>query len=309
MERAVERLDALRVFVRVVETASFSTAARELGVGQPAVSKLVARLEQELGSRLVSRTTRSVSATAAGQRLADEVGPLVRAIDESVARLTRGERAPSGNVRIAVAPGFGRACVVQAVRALRLEHPELSVELAVSDRHVDLVAERIDLAIRAGALTDSSHVARRVGETPLVTVASAAYLARHGEPTDLQALQGHDGIVFVTRGARRSWRFGLANSTRHAPTRVAFLSSHADDIRAAVLADLGVAQVPAWLVARDLAAGSVRTLLHAFEPEPLPIFFVRPAQRRVPARVRVVEEFLIRALARERLARMNEIMP
>ncbi|WP_437528412.1 LysR family transcriptional regulator [Sorangium sp. So ce726] len=297
----MDRLDAIKTLLRVVETRSFSVPARELGVGQPAVSKTIARLEEELGLRLVGRTTRHVSATPAGQRLVDEVGPLVRALDERIARLARGDRAPSGTVRIAVAPGFGRACVVPLLRALRAEHPGVSVELAVSDRLADLVADNIDLAVRAGALGDSGHVARRVGETPLLTVGSAAYLARHGEPCELPELEEHECVVFFTRGVRRAWRFGRPAATSHHPSRVTFLSSNADDIRAAVLADVGLAQVPGWLVAQDLATGAVRAVLRRHEPEPIPLFFVRPAQKRPPDRVRVVEKFLLRELAREPL--------
>ncbi len=299
----MDRLDAIKTLMRVVETGSFSVPARELGVGQPAVSKQIARLEEAVGIRLVVRTTRHVSATPAGRRLIEEVGPLVRALDEGIARLARGHRAPSGTVRIAVAPGFGRACVLPVMRELRVEHPGVSVELAVSDRHANLVAENIDLAIRSGALGDSSHLARRVGEAPLLTVGSTAYLARHGEPRELPDLQEHDCVVFFTQGVRRAWRFGRPTPTLFHPARAAFLSSNADDIRAAVLAEVGLAQVPGWLVAQDLATGAMKTILTRHEPEPVPLFFVRPAQKRPPERVRVVEEFLLRALTREPLLR------
>lgn len=301
----MDRLDAIKTLLRVVETRSFSVPARELGVGQPAVSKMIARLEEELGLRLVGRTTRHVSSTPAGQRLVEEVGPLVRALDERIARLARGERAPSGTVRIAVAPGFGRACVVPIMQALRVEHPGVSVELAVSDRLADLVAENIDLAIRSGALGDSSHVARRVGKTPLLTVGSTAYLARHAEPREPPDIREHECVVFFTRGVRRAWRFGQPKATSHHPSRVAFLSSNADDIRAAVLADVGLAQVPGWLVAQDLATGAVKAVLRRHEPEPIPLFFVRPTHKRPPERVRVVEQFLLRELAREPLLHVD----
>lgn len=294
----MDKLDAIRVLLRVVETRSFSVPARELGVGQPTVSKTIARLEEDLGLRLVGRTTRQVSATPAGQRLVDELGPLVRGLDDGIARLTRGERAPTGTVRIAVAPGFGRACVVPVMRALRVEHPGISIELAVADRLADFVTENIDLAVRSGVLGDSNHVVRRVGETPLLTVGSAAYLARRGEPREPADLEEHECVVFFTRGTRRAWRFGRPTATNHHPTHTAFLSSSADDIRAAVLADLGLAQVPGWLVAQDLAAGAMRAVLRHHEPAAIPLFLVRPALKRPPDRVRVVEQFLRRELAR-----------
>lgn len=186
---------------------------------------------------------------------------------------------------------------VPLLRALRVEHPGISVELAVGDRLAELVAENIDLAVRSGVLGDSNHVAKRLGDTPLVTVASAGYLARHGEPKDLAELADHDCLVFFTRGARRAWRFGRPTAASLHPTRAAFCSSSADDIRAAVLTDLGLAQVPGWLVARDLATGAVRAVLRSHEPAPIPLSLIRP-QRRVPDRVRVVEQFLSREIAR-----------
>lgn len=294
----MDKLDAIRTLLRVIETRSFSNPARELGVGQPAVSKTVARLEEELGVRLVGRTTRQVRATPEGQRLVDEIGPLVRGIDESLARVARRERGPSGVVRVAVAPGFGRACIVPLLRALGAEHPRVTIELAVADRLADLVTENIDLAIRTGKLGDSNHFARRVGETPLLTVGSTTYLARHGEPQDTVELSQHPCVVFFTRGARRAWRFGYPAVTSYHPARAAFVSSSADDIRAAVLADLGLAQVPGWLVAHDLASGTVRAVLRRCEPAAMPLFLVRPAQRRPPDRVHAVEVFLRRELAR-----------
>lgn len=300
----MDRLDAIRVLLRVVETGSFSVPARELGVGQPAVSKTVARLEEELGLPLVGRTTRQVRATAAGRRLVDELGPLVRALDDGMARLASGERAPTGRVRVAVAPGFGRACIVPVMRALRVEHPGISIELAVGDRLAEFVAENIDIAVRSGGLGDSNHVARRVGETPLLTVGSTGYLARHGEPNEPADLADHECIVFFTRGARRAWRFGRPTPTSHHPTRAAFCSSSADDLRAAVLADLGLAQVPGWLVAQDLATGAMRAVLRPHEPAPIPLFLVK-AQRRSPDRVRVVEQFLRRELARAALVGLD----
>ena len=295
------RIDTIKTLLRVVETGSFSVAARELGVGQPAVSKAIARLESELGVQLVGRTTRRVSTTRVGQRFVDEVGPLVRALDDRIAQVARGDRAPSGTVRLAVAPGFGRSCVLPAVRTLRAEHPGLTLELAVSDVHADLVAEHVDLAVRGGELVDSSLVARRIGETPLLLVASTGYLARHGEPRSLAALRDHDAVLFFAGGVRRPWRFGRPRSTSREPERVAFLSSNADDIRGALAADIGLAQVPGWLVARDLANGTLRPVLREHEPNPIPIHFVRTARARVPERVRVVERFLLRAFAREPL--------
>jgi LysR family transcriptional regulator for bpeEF and oprC len=291
----VDRIEAINVFVRVVEAGSFTAVARELGVGQPAVSKTVAALEKELGVTLLRRTSRSLTITAAGQALLDEVQPLLGELDEAIGRVSRGDRAPSGAVRVAVAPGFGRLYVVPAARALRARYPDITLEVAVSERQVDLVAENVDLAIRAGEMRDTSVVARRIGRVPLLTVASSAYLERHGEPAAPGDLARHDAIVFASRGSRRPWRFRDASVV---PPRTSFVSTNGEEIRAAVLADLGIAQLPAWLVARDLATGMIRPLMRSHEPEPLRLWLVRTG-RRMPTRVRVVADGLVQELARE----------
>jgi LysR family transcriptional regulator for bpeEF and oprC len=269
-------------------------------VGQPAVSKTIAALERELEVTLLRRTSRSLTITQAGRSLFDDVRPLLGELDEALERTMRGDRAPAGAVRVAIAPGFGRAYAIPAVRALRNKYPEISVELVVSERHMDLVAENVDLAIRAGELRDAGVIAQRVGQTPLLTVASSAYLARHGEPGTPAELDAHESIVFVSRGSPRPWRFRHADPSVVHPRRTSLLSSNGDEIRAAVLADLGFAQVPGWLVAHDLSAGTIRAVLRSHEPPPVRLSLVRPS-RRLPARVRVVADFLLHELSREPL--------
>jgi LysR family transcriptional regulator for bpeEF and oprC len=178
----------------------------------------------------------------------------------------------------------------------------------VSERHADLIAENIDLAVRAGELRDASAVAQRVGQTPLLCVASASYLETRGEPRTPAELDRHDGVVFVSRGSRRPWRFGDASPEVVHPGRASFVSSNAEEIRAAVAADLGIAQVPGWLVAQELRADTIRVVLRPYEPPPLRISFVRPA-RRTPARVRAVADVLLQEFAREPLLGIRTQQP
>ncbi len=292
----MDRFEAMRVFVRVVETGSFSAVARELGVGQPAVSKQIAALEARVGAPLVHRTTRSMSITQAGTEFYEAATRILEDLDTTFAQASGCANTPSGLVRATVAPVFGRLYIVPRLRELFRRHPKLSVELVVSDRPVNLVEQNIDVAIRNGHLADSSLIARTIGATPLVTVASAAYLSKHGEPSALDQLEGHSRIVFLGRGVPRAWRYS-GGIVHHPEGR--FRSNDAEQIRAAILDDLGLAQVPGWLVAPELASGAVRAVLHAYAPAPLPISAIRPGGRRLSAKVRVFIEFLLDGFAHE----------
>ncbi len=194
--RAVDRIEAMRMFARVVERGSFSAVARETGLGQPAVSKQVAALEARLGAQLLRRTSRSLSLTEAGQDFYESAVRLLGELEAAEARVGRGQTAPSGLIRVTVAPVFGELHVVPRLAAFFTRYPDIAVEIVVSDRAVDLVAEGIDLAIHNGELRDSTLVARRIAATPVITVASPAYLAANGEPASPGELDGHRCILF-----------------------------------------------------------------------------------------------------------------
>jgi LysR family transcriptional regulator for bpeEF and oprC len=292
----MDRLDAMRVFVRVVEAGSFSAVARELGIGQPAVSKRIAALEDHVGAQLVRRTSRSLSVTQAGSDFYAAAKRLVEDLDAAIAHVARRDTEPSGLVRVTVAPVFGRLYIVPHLHALSVRHPQLAIELLVSDRAMNLVEDNVDVAIRNGRLADSSLVAHPIGETPLVTVASSQYLAKHGEPRVPAELDSHACVAFISRGATRAWRY--ASNVVHQP-RGSFRSNDADQIRTAVRHHLGLAQVPGWLVAPELASGEVRAVLAAHAPAPLPISAVRPGGRRLASKVRAFLTFFGERFARE----------
>jgi LysR family transcriptional regulator for bpeEF and oprC len=292
----MDRLDAMRLFVRVVETGSFSRAAREHGIGQPAVSKQIAALEAQIGAQLLQRTSRSVRATQTGADFYATAARLVDELDLALARARDRDRAVSGLVRVTVAPAFGQLYVVPRLPELTRRHPSLAVELVVSERALDLVEHGIDVAVRSGALEDSSLLVQPLGSSPLVTVGSSEYLDRRGTPRSPSELASHDCITYVARGAPRAWRYAVA--AVHRP-RGAFRSNDADQIRRAAVGGLGLAQVPGWLVARELAAGALRAVLLEHEPPPIPIAVVRPPSRRLAAKVRVIIELLREIVAAE----------
>jgi len=293
----MDRLDAIKIFVRVVESGSFSAVARELGVGQPAVSKQVARLEAHLGAQLLMRTSRNLSLTEAGCDFYESGVRLIGDLEVAESRVGRGQASPSGVVRVTAAHAFSRLYVVPRLPNFFARYPDVDVEMLDSDRTSNLVEEGIDLAIRNGALTDSSLVAKKIGSSPVVLVASAEYLSRRGEPTKPSDCASHDAVLFVSREGVRPWRLGGRLGPVFYQPRGSFRTNGGEQMREAVLAGLGITQAPLWLFSRDLAARSVKRILMDYEPAPVPISAVRPAARRMAGKVSVFIEFLAELLA------------
>jgi DNA-binding transcriptional LysR family regulator len=295
----VDEIAAIRIFVRVVESGSFSAVARAAGVGQPAVSKQVSALEAHLGAQLLRRTSRSLSLTEAGQDFYESAARLIDDLDAAVSRVGHGEAAPSGLIRVTVAPVFGRLYLVPRLEEFFARYPQIVVETVVTDRIVSLVEEGVDLAIHNGELKDSTLIAQKIAMTPVITVATPAYLNKHGEPHSPSELEGHRCIVYSPQGAPRAWRFkGKFGEIEYQP-KGSFRTNDAEQIRAAVLGNLGLAHAPGWLFARELASGAVRLVLREYEPAPLSISVVRPAGRRLPAKGRVFIDFLREIFAAE----------
>lgn len=295
----MDRLDAIGLFVRVVDNGSFSAVARLLGVGQPAVSKQIAGLEAHLGAQLLQRTSRSLTLTEAGRDFYESAVRLIGDIEAAESRVGRGQLAPSGLVRATVAPVFGRLYVVPRLGEFFDRYPDVTVDLVVADRLINLVEEGIDLGIHNGELSDSSLIARRIARTPIVTVATPAYLAAHGEPATPAELERHACVIYAPQGAPRVWGFaGRFGPIAYQP-KGAFRTNDAEQIRAAVLADLGLAHTPGWLFDSELASGAVRLVLTDFEPAPLAISAVRPGGRFLASKVKVFIDFLAEIFAEQ----------
>ena len=292
----MDRFEAMRMFVRVVQSGSFSATAREIGVGQPFVSKQIAQLEAHLGAQLLRRTSRSMTLTEAGQSFYEASVRITDDLEASESLIGRGQTDPSGLVRVTAAPVFARLHLVPRLSHFFARYPDISVELQVSERTINLIEEGIDLAIHNGPLTDSSLLARVIATTSITTVATPAYLEGRGEPSSPTDLEHHACIVFAPRGEPRPWEFqGKFGAILHHP-KGRFRTADAEQIRAAVLADLGLAHAPEWLFAQEIASGVVRPVLVGYEPGPLSISAVHPAARRVPTKVRAFTEFVIEAL-------------
>jgi LysR family transcriptional regulator for bpeEF and oprC len=295
----MDRLEGIKIFVRVVESGSFSAVARELGTGQPAISKQVAALEEHLGAQLLMRTSRSLSLTEAGRDFYESAVRLIGDLEAAESRIGSGQASPSGVVRVTAAHAFSRLYVVPKLPAFRERYRKVVVEMLVSERTSNLVEEGIDLAIRNGTLSDSSLIARKIGESAIIAVASADYLGRRGEPKRPSDLDGHDGVIFVSQDGPQPWTFASRAGLISYQATASFRSNDGEQLRAAVLAGLGITQAPHWLFAADIRAGTVRRILRDHEPGTITISAVRPASRRQPSKVAVFIDFLAELLAKE----------
>ncbi len=295
----MDRLDVLRLFVRVVETGSFSKTAKSEGIGQPTVSKQIAGLERRLGAQLVRRTSRGLSLTEAGQDFYELAVRLLGDFDAAESRVGRGQVTPSGLVRVTVSPGFGRLYVVPRLPDFFNRFPDVSVDLNVSDGYANLVEEGIDVAIRIGHLADSSLSARRIGSMEAAMLATPAYLERHGIPSTPDDLKNHDCVTFMFHGAPRLWQFKGPDGPFTVEPKGRVRTNDAEHVRAALLSGLGLVQAPTWLLADEIESGAVTRLLDDYAPDLFPINAVTPAARRQPGKVRVFIDFLAQIFGRD----------
>jgi DNA-binding transcriptional LysR family regulator len=248
----MDRITSVQLYIRVVETGSFSRAAVELGITQPTATKAVAAMEQRLGARLLHRSSRGVTPTEVGAIYYDKCKRIAHEIDEADNLATLLQSRVGGTLRISTSVAFGRRVLVpRALRYMAL-HPGVTIDLSFDDRYVDLIEQGVDLAIRMGRLADSSLGARYLGDNPWVMVAAPAYLARRGQPQGLADLAMHDCLVYSSVQGDDRWSLGAPGGA--APQSVAvrgpLRSNNLSAVLAAARAGLGLAMLP-WYVARE----------------------------------------------------------
>jgi DNA-binding transcriptional LysR family regulator len=289
----MDRLTAMEVFVRIVETGSFSAVARDLGMTQPTVSKQLTALERDLKTRLLNRTTRQLSLTEAGSAYYESCKRIIDSVRDAEANLGILQTQLSGLLRINTSIGLGQAYLGNLVLRFQKQHPGLSIDLSYADRFVDLVEEGMDVAIRVGRLTDSSLAARRIGSTMRSVVATPAYLAKHGTPQVPDDLaKGHNCLLYAYLSTGNEWLFRGADGPIRVKVSGNFRANNGDAIKQAVLSDLGIAISPDWFVLREVEDGRMKAILGDFAPPPAEINAVYPSARHVSAKVRAFTEFL-----------------
>ena len=290
-----DRFQAMQLFLRVAETGSFTRAGAELGYGQPTVSRMMSALEARLGTRLLARTTRRVGLTESGQVFLERARAVMAELEEAELA-ARGAGGLSGLLRVATPVTFGAREIVPLLPGFLEAHPKLRLELLMADRRVDLLEEGADLAIRLGALEDSSLVSRRIAGAPRLLVASPAYLAKRGVPETPAALAGHDIISGRPPGVE-VWQLrhagGGAGSVR---LQARLVCTAIEGVVAAVLAGAGVAALSEFACRAELRAGLLTPVLVDHAMPAIEVHAILAAGQRPPAKARAFIEFLARAL-------------
>ena len=292
----MDQLSAMRAMLRVVDTGSFSAAARQLGIGQPAVSRAVAQIEAKLGVRLLARTTRGLSVTDAGQRYCAIARRALEAAEEAEAAARDAGAALSGRLRIAMAVSFGRLQVVPRLAQFMAAHPDLSIDAVMDDRPIDLIEEGIDVALRLGPQPDSRLSGRMVASRRRLLVAAPAYLARHGMPERPAALASHDVISLLQPGIAASWTFSRGGETETVTLTGRLRMTANEGVREAVIAGMGIAFGSEWGYERELREGRLQAVLSDWSLPPSDLWAITPAGRQMSAKARVFVAFIERQL-------------
>ncbi len=294
----MDKLAAMNLFVRVVETGSFSRAAADMRLTQPTVSKQVAALESRLKARILNRTTRSLTLTDIGADYYDQCKRILESVDAADNLALQSQSRAQGRLLVGSSVAFGRQIVTPMTLEFARRHPDIRIDLSFEDRYVDLVAQNLDVAIRMGKLADSSLGARYLGDNPWLLAATPPYLKQHGVPRMPADLREHNCLVYSTVQGDDVWHFSGPRGRNHEVAITGTLrANNLSSLRAAMLAGMGLALLPRYVVRNDLEAGAVIPVLTDYALSAQEIHAVYPSPRYQPARVRVFVEFL-----RERFA-------
>lgn len=292
----MDKLSAMKTFVRVAELGSLSAAARDLGLTQPAVSQQIAGLEQQLGTQLLFRSTRAVSLTDAGGGYYRQIKPILAAVDEAEEALHGLNQRLQGNLRIHAPTGFGQQHLTPLAIAFQQRHPELNIELLLDDRRADVIGEGIDVAVRFGELSAPGTVARRLGELQRILVASPAYLAAQGVPQTPAALAAHAHIRYSGLSDGDALTLLGPHGSEVVNLRPVFRANNTFSLLAAIESGLGIGGAQRPLIGRQLAAGTLVRVLPAWRYPPMALHAVYPAARFIPGKVRAWVDYLLDAL-------------
>lgn len=288
----VDRLADMETFVRVIEAGSFSAAADQMRLGQPAVSKAVSRLEQRLGVRLVLRSTRGLSPTEAGQSYYEEARAVIQRAELAELAASTAGKSLSGRLRVSAPVTFARLHIVPKLEKLLQSHPALDVEVVLSDRLVDVIEEGVDVALQMGALMDSALTARKLASRRRVVLATPRFFEKFGKPVKPQDLAQHEAIIYAERLGGPAWTFCKDQEEVAVTLRGRVRITAGEGVREAVLASLGLTVSSEWMFAPELANGMVETALTEWRLPDMDLWAVFPAGRLASNKARAFVAFV-----------------
>ncbi|MGG1948559.1 LysR family transcriptional regulator [Trinickia sp. NRRL B-1857] len=290
----MDTLLSMRVFARIVESGSLTRASDTSGLATPRVSALLRMLEQHLGCKLLNRTTRRLSLTEDGQAYYERCVAVLREIDDMEASMSHSRNAPRGRLKVSMPPAMAKQIVVPALPGFLAAHPDLTVELCLTDRQVDLVGEGVDCVLRVGALDDSGMIAKRIGSLTTCTCASPSYLERYGIPETIDDLAQHIAVNHTSAdtGRPRSWTFAVDGETHIVQMRSTVSANDLDTYIACGIAGFGLITTTLFFVEPHLKSGALREVMAEFNPPPRPISVLYPPNRHVPAKLKLFVDWL-----------------
>jgi DNA-binding transcriptional LysR family regulator len=289
----MDRMTAMETFVTVVDAGSFSAAARRLKLGQPAVSKSIAQLEEHLGARLLLRSTRGLTPTDAGQRFYEHARRAIDEADQAEQAVRESSDGLSGRLRIGAAVTFARLHVLPALKTFLDQHPKLSIDIILDDRSIDLLEQGVDVALRMGTLDDSTMTAKRILRGRRLVVGTPRYFAEAGIPKTPAELSRHQAVVYSLRGGGESWSFSRDDGAEVAVVVSGRVSvSAAEGMRTAVLGHMGLAVASEWMFSPELADGTVQAVLTEWTLPSIDVWAVFPSGRMATTKARAFVAFV-----------------
>ncbi|MEK0418847.1 MAG: HTH-type transcriptional regulator DmlR [Pseudomonadota bacterium] len=293
----MDKLNAMQVFVRVAETGSFTAVADQLDVARSVVTRQISALERQLGTKLMTRSTRSLTLTTAGSAYLEKCRVILNMVDAAESSLLEEKTEPRGRIRLGLPLSFGIQRLMPTLVQFAQTHSRIELVMDFSDRRSKLIEEGIDLSIRITHRLEPGDIVRKLGEAQLLTVASPRYLAQHSRPTHPRDLAHHACLVYSQDFQSTTWTYRSKEGPTHVTVRPRLVANNGEALLHAAKQGLGITRPPDFMAQPFLDDGSVVPLLTRFAPEPLGIYAVLPSNRYVPHRVSVLMDFIAKALA------------
>lgn len=288
----LNNLSDILIFIRVADSGSFTKAAELLNLSRSAVGKSIQRLETHLSSRLIHRTTRTLSLSDEGTLFYESAQRILQEVADAENLILKRHQTPTGRLRITVPVAFGRLHVMPVLRDFLAAYPAIDLEVIFSDDYLDLIHDGIDLAIRFGSLQDSSLIQQRLATHQLISCASPQYLAEHGLPKSLEDLAEHQQLIYLHQGRATPWRYYVQGRDVEYPAYGRIRLYDVEALRDTALAHFGIAQIGAFLISEELAAGRLIPILQDIAPLIQPIYAVYPSKRHLSLKVKSLLQFI-----------------